>query len=285
MIERSASWLVCWGLLLGCPQQVEPEPPITLADDDDDSAALADDDDSSALPDPRLQAWIADLETLGFGPDPLGSSQGRATGVVDLTPLGDWRLPDGTPVPGLGLHPDRDDLLEACEEIDSTSLDGLPSGADLGPALVLAPSTGDSATLLPEDGRYVLEDGPRLSSAGAWTLSDQDGALAIDWSAPGRPSGVLPGPGTFSLVSPRNITWTAGGGPVEILLLRFGSQTSTLNWEAIRCVAEDDGAFVLDPTPLAGPFTGDLVLSLTRAAWTGEGGSVFARTTAILANP
>ena len=274
-------------VLPGCPSEEEPDEPIVLLDDDDSAAISDDDDDDSAVvPGPEiLQAWVSDLEILGSGPDPLGRSQAEAIATTDLTPLGAWRLPDGTPVPGLGLHPDRGDLIEGCEAIDSVASDGLPAGFDVGAALVLAPSSGDSLALPLLDGRYVLEDGPRPASAMAWTLSAPEGELTASMTAPRRPVGVQPGPGTLSLLSPRNITWTPGGGDVEILLLRFASLVNETAWEAIRCVAEDDGAFIVDPTGLAGPNTGDLVLTLTRASWSADGATLFARSTAALATP
>ncbi len=272
-------------LLAGCAVEDPDGPPAVLLDDDD-SAVDSDDDDSSVVPGPALlQAWVSDVELLGAGPDPLGRSHAEAAALTSAAPLGAWRLADGTPVPGLGLHPDRGDLVEACEVFDATSFDGLPAGFDVGAALVLAPSAGDSVALPWDDGRYRLDEGPRLEGASAWTLSSPDATWSVALSAPPRPTGVQPGPGTISLLGPRSISWAPGGGPVEIVLLRFASAVNRTNWEAVRCVAEDDGSFLLDPTPLAGPFSGDLLLTVTRSTWSADGTTLFSRSTAADAHP
>jgi hypothetical protein len=285
---RRSSWTLCLvAALAGCPTEPDEEDPIVLLDDDDSAAVTDDDDDDSADPVPvaeLLQAWVVDREIFSGNPDPLGESHAVGTAVSSPAAVGPWRLVDGTPVPGLGLHPDRADLLEACEEFTSVTLDALPATFDVGPALVLAPSSGDPVALPLGDMHYRLDDGPRLSSAATWTLTDDDSEFSATLQAPTRPIGVLPGPGTISLVSPRNITWTPGGGPVELLLLRFASAVNETAWEAVRCVAEDDGSFILDPTPLAGPNTGSLVFTVSRSVWTDDG-SVFTRSSVALATP
>ncbi len=286
MIARRGSLLLSGLLLLaGCPSAPPVEEPIVLLDDDDSADEPDDDDDSAVDPPLLLQAWIADIETLGTGPDALGQSHAVSAALTQPAPLGPWQLSNGTPVPGLGLHPDRADLFEGCEEIDSIAVDGLPAGADVGPALVLAPSSGDSHALPLSDGRYRIDAGPRLSAASQWTLSDAEADLVVPFSAPTRPTGILPGPGTISLLSPRNITWAPADGPVEIVLLRYASLVNVNAWQAVRCVAEDDGAFVIDPTSLAGPNTGDLELTVSRAEWSADGANVFVRSTTALASP
>lgn len=283
--RRGSPALAALLLTLGCPSGAPPDEPLVLLDDDDDSAWLPDDDDSAVEPPLRLQAWIVDQEILGLEPAPVGESHAAASALLAPVGLGAWRLADNAPVPGLGLHPDRADLLEACEALDASSPDGLPAGADLGSELRLSPSSGDTLTLPWVDGRYLLDAGPPISGAPSWTLSAGSPDPALAFSAPTRPAGVQPGPGTFSLGSTQQVTWTPADGPVEILLLRFDSPINTSDWEAVRCVAEDDGVFSIDPTSLAGPNTGSLVFTVSRASWSADGTDVFVRSTAALADP
>lgn len=273
MASRGTAELLILLALAGCPAEEEVEGPIVLLPDDDDSAA---DDDDDATPDERvLRLWRVDRTVRAAGEDDrLEALAGAALGLPGTWPQ-TIELPDGTPLPGLTLHPDATGALDECEVLESASGWGpLPPDEASGTLTITSDAGLSNPLVLVADGERFEGSGDFDGVSNSWSLDASEpaslppGALA-GFDAPGLPGPGQPGPGPINLLGTLSVSWTpVGADAVEILLLRFASPVNDQGWEAMRCLVADAGAFAFAPIELAGPGTGPLVVSVSAAEWT-----------------
>ena len=271
--------------LFGC-EAAPPDPgAVVLPGDDDDSAGDDDDatgDDDDATSPSGLTAWavLLEVETLGAGNTSLGyaSSAVASFGSGDPLPFGDPGV-NGHLLPGAGLHPEQFDGEESCDTITaSDALDPLPASDPVGGVVHYEPATA-APTLELEDtgGVYTWSEAEALPAisysigvkgGAVWPPASLDGALEL----PAPVSGFIQGPGgTISNLSVIEFRWTADSDPggVEVIFFRWTTANQT-DWAAVRCRSADDGSVFMDASALAAG-SGDITVTVSRAAWVTSG--------------
>jgi hypothetical protein len=275
-------------LLAGCPIPDDPGP-ITLFDDDDDGAndddsALDDDDagdddatddDDAVGPQRSGIVWLLDRHDLvAGGPGDLrGFAAGSFVGEA-AEPMIDVEAYLGLPLPGLLLHPDLMPVEMGCTPISSLGdHPDLPESDDVGDPIRLT-SAGDDIDVPRAGEAYRVElQGPidpdlwslTLDGSGSWPGSTIADALSL----PERPTETLPTPGSLGDLTAVHVGWIPGDSDgVEVSLVRYASQANTNDWSGVRCLADDDGTFTINATALAAAGSGDIQVSIARAAWT-----------------
>ncbi len=262
-------------------------------DNDDDSGGASSDDDNDTESGDD-DSWAEDgswgLAWLRAQTDATSTSQsedslvGRASfGGSGSKPAGtDLLGEDGRPQPGFALHPDLlPDEEEGCTPISSTDTwDTVPSTADVGDSLDFDGGTQESLLALTvSSGLYRVDRDETVpftqadvvaTGSSTWPAATWTGALV----APQTPSLQLPTPGgSLQDLTQLRFLWEAGSADdfVELQIIRYSNQAATGPWSGLRCVAQDDGEYIVDATAAA-VGSGPLYIVFCRAVWKELGG-------------